>query len=106
MTMPPANRSAAIGLARERVEDLRFLGGRGQYIDDVTIEGMLHGVVLRSPIAHARIRTIDPSAALAMPGIKAVFTARDLGANLRIPLRAASLPGYERSFLQPPLGAV
>lgn len=103
--MPPANRSAAIGLARERVEDLRFLGGRGQYIDDVTIEGMLHGVVLRSPIAHARIRTIDPSAALAMPGVKAVFTARDLGANLRIPLRAASLPGYERSFLQPPLAA-
>lgn len=102
MTPSAETRAAAIGLARERVEDLRFLKGRGRYIDDVTIDGMLHGVVLRSPVAHARIKSIDVSAALAMPGIKAVFTARDLDATVLIPMRAASLPGYERSFLQPP----
>lgn len=102
MKLSAESRAAAIGRARERVEDLRFLGGRGRYIDDVIIDGMLHGAVLRSPVAHARIGHIDVSAALAMPGVKAVFTARDLDANVLIPLRAASLPGYERSFLQPP----
>ena len=95
-------RAAAIGLARERVEDMRFLSGRGHYIDDVTIDGMLHGSVLRSPVAHARIKNIDISAAAAMPGIRAVFTAHDLNADTLIPMRAAPLPGYERSFLQPP----
>jgi carbon-monoxide dehydrogenase large subunit len=62
----------------KRVEDLRFLRGRGEYVDDVTREGQLHAVILRSPIAHGRIRAIDTKAALAIPGVHAVITAADL----------------------------
>jgi carbon-monoxide dehydrogenase large subunit len=48
-----------VGSSVERVEDLRLLRGQGQFIDDLHIEGMLHAAVLRSPMAHARITSID-----------------------------------------------
>src|SRR5206468_2062947 len=63
-----------IGAPIERVEDLRFLRGRGEYIDDVRRDGLWHAVIFRSSVAHARIKSIDLSAALAMPGVRAVFT--------------------------------
>ncbi|MGZ4594031.1 MAG: molybdopterin cofactor-binding domain-containing protein, partial [Actinomycetes bacterium] len=73
-----APRSAAgnpIGFGRMlRKEDARFLRGRGTYVDDVQLPGMLHGAVLRSPHAHARIVSIDTSAAEAHPKVKAVIT--------------------------------
>ena len=61
-----------IGSPVERLEDLRFLRGRGQYVDDLTRTGMLHAAVLRSSVAHGRIRSIDVSAALALAGVHAV----------------------------------
>src|SRR5690242_6403223 len=61
-----------------RVEDPRLLTAGGTYLDDVPIDGALHAVYVRSPIAHARIRSIDVSAARAMPGVAAVLTAADL----------------------------
>jgi carbon-monoxide dehydrogenase large subunit len=67
-----------IGSPVKRVEDLRFLRGRGEYIDDVARQGQLHAVVLRSPIAHGRIEGIDFGAALRLPGVHAVITAADL----------------------------
>ena len=67
-----------IGSPMERVEDLRFLRGEGQYIDDLSAEGQWHAAIVRSSVAHGRLRAIDPSAALAMPGVKAVFTAADV----------------------------
>src|SRR5680860_426706 len=57
-----------------RKEDPRFLRGKGHYIDDVQLPGMLHMAILRSPVAHARIVSIDTSAAEAHPKVKAVVT--------------------------------
>jgi aerobic carbon-monoxide dehydrogenase large subunit len=61
-----------------RKEDPRFVRGQGHYVDDVHLPGMLHGAVLRSPVAHARIVSIDSSAALAHPKVHAVITGQDL----------------------------
>ncbi|HMI69908.1 MAG TPA: aerobic carbon-monoxide dehydrogenase large subunit, partial [Solirubrobacteraceae bacterium] len=73
-----------IGFGRMlRKEDPRFIRGQGTYVDDVNLPGMLHGAVLRSPLAHARIVSIDTSAALAHPKVRAVITGNDLaGLNL------------------------
>jgi aerobic carbon-monoxide dehydrogenase large subunit len=76
-----------IGSPVERVEDLRFLRGRGQYVDDLTRAGTWHAAVVRSQVAHGRIVAIDTGAALAMPGVEAVITARDIGAVPTIPFR-------------------
>src|SRR5215217_2902908 len=65
-----------IGFGRlKRKEDARFIRGQGTYLDDIELPGMVHGAILRSPYAHARIVSIDTSAALAHP---AVVTAKDL----------------------------
>ena len=71
-----------VGFGRlKRKEDPRFIRGRGRYVDDVVLPGMLHGAVLRSPLAHARILNIDTSAALAHPKVHAVITGKDLEAQ-------------------------
>lgn len=67
-----------VGQAVTRVEDARLLTGRGRYTDDVRLPGMLHGVTLRSPYGHARIRRIDASAAAAMPGVRLILTGADV----------------------------
>jgi carbon-monoxide dehydrogenase large subunit len=64
-----------------RKEDPRFVRGRGRYTDDVQLPGMLHLAILRSPFAHARIVSIDTSAAAALPKVKAVVTGADLAAQ-------------------------
>src|SRR5947208_9185099 len=63
-----------IGESIRRKEDDRFIRGRGNYLDDITLPGMLHMSILRSPFAHARIRSIDASRAQALPGVVAVVT--------------------------------
>ncbi len=65
-----------------RVEDNRLLTGRGTFVDDVVRPGMLHACFVRSPFARARIKGIDASAALAIPGVHAVFTADDLNPDV------------------------
>ena len=72
-------RDSYIGTPVERIEDLRFLRGRGQYIDDLNRNGLLHAAVVRSAVAHGRIRSLDTAAALALPGVRAVITARTPG---------------------------
>ncbi|HEY9523276.1 MAG TPA: aerobic carbon-monoxide dehydrogenase large subunit, partial [Thermopolyspora sp.] len=68
-----------IGFGRmHRKEDPRFIRGRGNYVDDVRLPGMLHGAILRSPHAHARIVSIDTSAAEAHPKVRAVITGETL----------------------------
>ncbi|MEC5149802.1 aerobic carbon-monoxide dehydrogenase large subunit [Cryobacterium sp. GrIS_2_6] len=68
-----------IGYGRlQRKEDPRFVRGRGHYVDDIALPGMLHGAILRSPVAHARLVSIDTTAALAHPGVVAVITGADL----------------------------
>lgn len=61
-----------------RKEDVRFLRGKGTYVDDIKLPGMLHGAILRSPYAHAKIVSIDTSAAEAHPKVKAVITGKVL----------------------------
>jgi CO/xanthine dehydrogenase Mo-binding subunit len=59
----------AIGQGVSRFEDPRLLQGGGRFIDDITLPGITHGVVLRSPHAHAKIKSIDTKAAKAAPGV-------------------------------------
>ena len=61
-----------------RKEDARFIRGQGRYVDDIALPGMLHGAILRSPLAHARVLSVDASAALAHPAVVAVLTGADL----------------------------
>ncbi|HEX6473434.1 MAG TPA: aerobic carbon-monoxide dehydrogenase large subunit [Streptosporangiaceae bacterium] len=73
-----------LGFGRmHRKEDARFIRGRGNYVDDIKLPGMLHGAVLRSPYAHARIVSVDTTAAEAHPKVRAVITGQTLaGLNL------------------------
>jgi len=94
-----------VGKPVERIEDLRLLRGRGQYVDDFHPEGLLHVAILRASVAHGRIRSIDVAQAQAMPGVRAVLTAKDViragnGRVPTIPMRRAPLPGME-PFEQP-----
>src|SRR5439155_23337563 len=67
-----------IGQPVRRVEDRRFITGRGRYLDDLNRPRQAYAVMLRSPHAHARIRAVDTAAALTSPGVLAVFTGEDL----------------------------
>jgi carbon-monoxide dehydrogenase large subunit len=74
--------AAAVGFGRlHRKEDERFIRGQGRYLDDIAVPGMLHGAMLRSPIAHGQLLSIDISAALAHPKVHAVITGADLEAR-------------------------
>ena len=67
-----------LGSSRKRVEDARFTQGKGNYVDDIKLPGMVFGDFVRSPYGHARVKGIDKEAALAVPGVLAVLTAEDL----------------------------
>ena len=67
------------GASVRRVEDPKLLTGRGCYLDDLRLPGILHAAFVRSPHAHARVRGIDAAAARALPGVVAVYTAADFG---------------------------
>jgi carbon-monoxide dehydrogenase large subunit len=90
-----------IGTPMERREDLRFLRGRGTYVDDLALEGLLYAVILRSSVAHGRLVSIDASAALKIRGVYAIITARDMpGGPPVIPMRLQPLPEF-KPFEQP-----
>lgn len=81
MNAPVKEREKAllgIGESRLRKEDARFIQGKGNYVDDIKLPGMLYMDIVRSPLAHARIKRINKDAALAIPGVHAVLTAEDL----------------------------
>jgi carbon-monoxide dehydrogenase large subunit len=67
-----------VGASPKRKEDGRFVAGRGRYLDDLRVPGLLHAVLVRSPHAHARVTSIDGRAARALPGVAAVWTLDDL----------------------------
>ena len=69
--------SGQVGRSMRRVDAGEKLRGEAQYVGDMIVPGMLHGKVLRSPVAHARIVSIDASEALAMPGVVCVLTGED-----------------------------
>jgi aerobic carbon-monoxide dehydrogenase large subunit len=80
-----------IGSPVERVEDLRYLRGRGQYVDDLLRPGQWHAAIVRGQVAHGRLQAIDTAAARSMRGVHAVITAQDLGRPIpKIPFRRPS----------------
>src|SRR6516162_249471 len=82
-----------IGSSAERLEDRRFLRGTGIYVGDLSRPGLLYAVILRSPQAHGRLRSIDVAAALTLPRVHAVITAAQIGSPVpRIPIRLQPLP--------------
>ena len=92
--------NAFVGQPIERLEDFRFVRGRGQYVDDLARKNMLHAAILRSAVAHGRIRAIDVSRARKMPGVHAVITAADLGDVIPlVPMRLQPMPEFEACLL-------
>ncbi|MCX8115688.1 MAG: xanthine dehydrogenase family protein molybdopterin-binding subunit, partial [Burkholderiaceae bacterium] len=89
-----------IGQAVTRIEDDRLLTGRGNYVDDLRLDGELHAVFVRSPHAHARIASIDASEANAAEGVVAVLTGADLVASGVAPFPAN--PALRGAKGQPP----
>jgi carbon-monoxide dehydrogenase large subunit len=78
MTEPTAAPASGIGVRLKRKEDQRLLTGRGRYLDDLPVPGVLHARIVRSPHARARVDRIDASAALAIPGVVAVLGLAEL----------------------------
>ncbi len=90
-----------VGQPIERVEDLRLVRGRGQFVDDLARKDMLHAAILRSSVGHGRVRSLDVRAARAQPGVHAVITAADLGERIPVvPMRLQPMPEFE-PFAQP-----
>src|SRR5215469_7130218 len=78
---PRSRAVTTIGMPVRRREDYRFLTGGGTYTDDINRPGQLHAYILRSPHAHAQIGGIDTTAAQGAPGVVAVYTGKDMGAD-------------------------
>jgi aerobic carbon-monoxide dehydrogenase large subunit len=81
---------AGVGAPRKRKEDPLFLTGASRFADDIALPGQLHGVVVRCPHAHARIRAVDATAALAAPGVRLVLTAADIEGEIVRPIPSFS----------------
>ncbi|SNT30928.1 xanthine dehydrogenase family protein molybdopterin-binding subunit [Actinacidiphila glaucinigra] len=82
MTDQLTGREPEVGRARVRKEDARLVTGRTNWTDNITVPGLLHIAILRSPMAHARIERIDVTPALERPGVVAAYTGRDLAEGL------------------------
>src|SRR3954454_23589669 len=76
-----AERSTEVGRARVRKEDARLITGRTRWTDNISLTGMVHICMVRSPMAHARITGINIDLARQMPGVIAVYTGADLDAE-------------------------
>ena len=87
MNLPPIAGARFIGQRLPRREDARLLTGRGSFVDDVVLPGMLHAAFVRSTVAHGRIKAIDATAARALRGVRAIFTAQDF-ARLELKLKS------------------
>ena len=98
-------RGKVFGASVGRLEDADFLRGKGRFIDDIQMPGMLEAAFVRSPHAHAAIRSIDKTAALALPGVHAVFTLADLLPYLRTERLIVGLPSksYKQDQNRPAL---
>src|SRR4029453_1359514 len=89
--------SLVIGHSVRRKEDERLISGRGRFVDDLRLPGMVHLAFVRSPHAHARVRSVDPAAALRLPGVLTVLTVREapeLAAGVPPLIREQDWPAY------------
>ena len=89
------------GQSIERVEDARLLRGEGRFAATIAYRGMRHAAIVRSTHAHARVTSIDTSAALAAPGVVAVLTAADLAQVMTGPMAVMGPPGVKASPFHP-----
>ncbi|TML96575.1 MAG: xanthine dehydrogenase family protein, partial [Actinobacteria bacterium] len=87
-----ATAESHVGRSLRRKEDPRMIAGRGRYIDDYSMTGMLHAAIVRSPEAHARITSIDTSAAASREDVVGVFTGEDLAEDFAAPMVMAWSP--------------
>src|SRR5215475_9636327 len=88
MTATTEAPSPEIGKERRRKEDQRLITGRTRWTDNITLPGMLHMAMVRSPFAHATITSIDASAAKSAPNVVGVFTGADFGDELGVCINA------------------
>ena len=114
-TQPSSSASVAIQSADGlRLEDAALLTGRGEFADDLpTKPGTLHAAILRSQHAHARLRSVDTSGVLGLPGLRAVLTAADvrrwarpLGAALKLPVQQSVLAEQSVHYQGEPIAVV
>ena len=103
-TLTPLAARFGSGQAVKRVEDATLLVGRGLFTDNVPVAGATHIAFLRSPYAHARLKSIDVAAAAAMPGVIAVYTGAQLVAAGVKPM--PKLAGFPRAHGEPPATAL
>jgi carbon-monoxide dehydrogenase large subunit len=102
-TPPPASERRVLGHSVPRIEDLPLVTGRGRYAGDINFPHQLHMRMVRSSKAHGRILSVDASAALAMPGVVAVWTNDDIAELSPIDFRADKSAEGIREFRQPAL---
>lgn len=96
-----------IGQSAPRKEDARFITGHGRFVDDITAADAFHAAVVRSPVSHAKIVSVDVSAALAMPGVLTVLTGGDYGQDGVGGISCHTLfPGMHRNPVNPPFPAL
>ena len=96
-----------VGQRIKRIEDPNLLSGRGQFVDDLKLPNMLHAAFMRSPLAHARITSIDVTEASSMPGVHMVWTAQNLPSSMRgrrLLLQVPN-PAIRHPFTQEPLAS-
>src|ERR1700733_227635 len=105
--MPPLRADSMIGETIPRLEDPALLRGAARFVDDIHLPGLLEAAFVRSPHAHALIRGIDKSRALAAPGVHAVLTLDDLRPHLKIERLVVGLPSpsYRQTRDRPVLAA-
>ena len=98
-------KTLTFGKSVARLEDPDLLHGRARFVDDIDLPGLLHAAFVRSPHGHAAVTAIDKAAALAVPGVHAVFTLADLKPHLRSELLAVALPSpaYKQELHRPAL---
>src|SRR5437588_9001158 len=95
-----ASTNGEIGKARRRVEDRRLIQGAGRYPDDLAPRDALHLAFVRSPLPHARVRSLDVSAASRAPGVVAVYTAEHFAPPGPAPVARAQPAGTPRESMQ------
>jgi carbon-monoxide dehydrogenase large subunit len=99
----PATPAPEIGKDRRRKEDQRLITGRTRWTDNITLPGMLHLAIVRSPLAHATITSIDTSAAAAQPNVVAVITGRDIADTQGVMINAWPISPDQKAPAHPPM---
>ena len=97
-----AAETSGVGASPRRIEDEALLRGRGRFVDDIHIPGMLHAVFVRSPVAHGKLLSVDTSMARAVPGVVAVFTYDDLRPGLAVDRVPVAMPAGAIRFAVDP----